>query len=340
MIPAPSEMQGDSRADALARGNAPASNPPSIEYAALELAPLSELLASHMKDGAPSTVQNMVDVVRAMLTPLLRDGATKEAIDLVAAVLEQPRFWPSMFGRNMVSGRQVTAIAQAAARRARGAPFAYAVRTSAYRYLTLTVDERVLIPRQETEMLVDLILATPQGAAGGTVADIGTGSGAIALALASEGRFDRIIATDVSTDALDVAMENARRLSGSLKAVVEFRVGDALAPLSGDMVDVLVSNPPYIAFAELPELPATVRDWEPPQALVCPDDGLAVTQAVVRGAAAVIRAGGLLAFEVDSRRAHRVAEMVEATASFGNIRVIQDLTARERFVLATRLTFD
>ena len=340
MIPAPSDMRDDTRADSSARGNAAAPNPSSLGYGALEQTPLCDVLASNMKNRAPSSVQDMVEVVRLVLTPLLRDGATKEALDLVAAVLEQPRFWPSLFGRNMISEGQVTAIVQAAARRARGAPFAYAVRTSAYRYLTLIVDERVLIPRQETEMLVDLILATPQGAAGGTVADIGTGSGAIALALASEGRFDRIIATDVSTDALDVAVENAHRLSRSLKAVVEFRVGAALAPLSGDVVDVLVCNPPYIAFAEVPELPATVRDWEPPQALVCPDDGLAVTQAVATGAAVVIRAGGLLAFEVDSRRAHRVAAMVEATGSFGDIRVIQDFTGRERFVLATRLTID
>lgn len=337
MIPAHSDMQGVTGADALARSTTSTPNPPLPEYALLERAPLSDLLASHMKGGEPSTVRSMIDSVRRVLTPPLGDRAHAEAIDLVAAVLEQPRFWPSLFGRNMVTGGQATAIAEAAARRARGTPFAYAVRKAAYRYLTLMVDERVLIPRQETEMLVDLILATPRGAAGGTAADIGTGSGAIALALASEGRFDRIIATDLSNDALDVAVENARRLSGSLKAIVEFRVGDALAPMSGDLVDVLVSNPPYISFAELPELPATVRDWEPTHALVCPDDGLAVTHSVVRGASAVVRSGGLLAFEVDSRRAFRVAEMVEATGSFGDVRVIQDLTGRDRFVLATRL---
>ena len=295
---------------------------------------------THQIDLAPTTVDSMVGLVRHALFPLYRELADVEARDLVAAVLDQPRFWPSMFRDTVLSDRQAADIALAASKRSAGAPFAYAVGKAAFRHLTLVVDERVLIPRPETELLVDLILRTPQGAGGGTAVDIGTGSGAIGLALATEGTFVRVIATDLSRDALDIATENARRLSGDLGARVEFLAGDALSPILGQLVDVLVSNPPYIAYAELTDLPANVRDWEPPSALVCPDDGLAVTQSIVNGAATVLRPGGLLAFEVDSRRAHRVAEMIRRTEDFEDIRVLQDLTGRDRFVLASRLTND
>ncbi|HEX4934759.1 MAG TPA: HemK family protein methyltransferase, partial [Gemmatimonadaceae bacterium] len=173
---------------------------------------------------------------------------------------------------------------------------------------------------------------------GGTAVDVGTGSGAIALALASEGNFGRVVATDVSTDALAVARANAARCASALTGRVEFRAGDAVAPvqdLAGE-VDVIVSNPPYIAFAEARELPASVRDWEPPQALVCPDDGLEVSRRIVSGGGALLRPGGLLAFETDSRRAGRLADLVRADGAYVDVRVLPDLTGRDRFVLATR----
>jgi release factor glutamine methyltransferase len=290
--------------------------------------------------GAEATVAEVWGEVASRLRPLLGDAAEGEARDLIAAVMEQPRFWPSLAGGVALNADVVARIAGAAERRARGAPFAYAVRSAAFRHLTLGVDERVLIPRPETEHLIDLILATPQGRRGGMAVDVGTGSGAIALALASEGAFARVIATDISGDALAVAKENAARLRPALRAAVEFLAGDALAPLRGltESVDVLVSNPPYIAFAEALELPPSVRDWEPPQALVCPDDGLAVTRAVIAGGGELLRAGGLLAFETDSRRAGRVAELVGADGAYEDVRVMHDLTGRERFVLATRRT--
>lgn len=290
-------------------------------------------------EATATTVADALVRVARQLRAALGDAAESEARELVAAVMHQPRFWPSTAAGTVLAPRDVVAIDEAAARRAAGAPLAYAVRSAPFRRLTLHVDERVLIPRPETEYLVDRILATPQGAAGGTAVDIGTGSGAIALALATEGTFDRVVASDVSSDALDVARENARRYQGTMFGTVEWRVGDALAPL-GDLsnaVDVLVSNPPYIAFAEVADLPQLVRNWEPPQALACPDHGLAVTRSIVNGAGMLLRSGGLLAFETDSRRAGQVADLVVGEGSFGDVRVLCDLTGRERFVFATRL---
>ena len=125
------------------------------------------------------------------------NDAPREAADIVAAILDAPRFWVSVNGDATIAPDDAARMRAAAAKRARGAPFAYAVGRAAFRHLTLLVDERVLIPRQETEQLVQVVLDEMASTPGGTAVDLGTGSGAIALSLAEEGHFDRIIATDV-----------------------------------------------------------------------------------------------------------------------------------------------
>ena len=261
--------------------------------------------------------------------------ARDEARDIVAAVLDVPRFWPSANKGALVDATAADEARRAAAARARGAPFAYAVGRAAFRHLTLAVDDRVLIPRQETEMLVDLVLQAEEGGRG-TLADVGTGSGAIALALATEGDFERVIATDVSRGALEVAERNAAFVRDELRSPVEFLHGSLLAPLAGLRVRALVSNPPYIAFSEVEELPASVRDWEPPLALLSADEGMATTRVIVRDAPSVLESGGLLALEVDTRRASLVAEALASNGSYRDVAVHLDLTGRERFVLARR----
>lgn len=264
-------------------------------------------------------------------------GYKIESRDLVSAILDKPRFWPSLHREDRVSPEIAARARQAAMRRVQGAPFAYAVGRSSFRHLTLRVDERVLIPRCETEQLVEIVLRSRQGRAGGVAADVGTGSGAVALALATEGRFSRVIATDISSDSLAVARENVLSLGNKLRIPVELRAGDALAPLAGERIDVLVSNPPYISFLELKELPSLVRDWEPPHALTCAEGGLAIARAIIEGARHVLRPGGLLALEVDSRRAGDTAAIARACGDYDDVRVERDLAGRDRVVLATRL---
>ena len=261
--------------------------------------------------------------------------ARDEARDIVAAVLDVPRFWPSANTGALIDATAVEEARNAAAARARGAPFAYAVGRAAFRHLTLAVDDRVLIPRQETEVLVDLVLQAEEGGKG-TLVDVGTGSGAIALALATEGNFDRVIATDVSLGALDVAARNAAFVRDDLRAPIEFLHGSLLAPVAGLRVRALVSNPPYIAFSEFEELPASVRNWEPTLALLSGDEGLATTRIIIRDAPTVLEHGGLLGLEVDTRRASLVAEALASNASYQDVAVHLDLTGRERFVLARR----
>ena len=289
----------------------------------------------------PDSVGALVDE----LATLLNDGAFNlrdaqlEAREIVAALYDVPRFWPAANMHVNVEREMWPRARDAARKRARGAPLAYAVGHASFRHLTLDVDERVLIPRPETEVLVDLVLERARPDAD-LVVDVGTGSGAIALSLASEGSFKEVIGTDVSLDALAVADANARllRARGALRARVSFEHGSLLAPLQvhRQRANIVVSNPPYIAYDESRELPRDVRDWEPPLALFSGGQGLEVSARLVREAAAVLIEGGLLALEVDARRASLVAECMARDARYRDIGVHLDLTGRERFVLAVR----
>ena len=283
-------------------------------------------------------VGTMGDLLAGCVAMLESEGVSepeREAREIVAAVLNVPKFWAAANTIADASPDVARAVIRAAMKRAAGAPLAYAVSRASFRHLTLEVDERVLIPRVETEVLVERVLERCDSGTR-TIADIGTGSGAIALSLAFEREFERVFATDISRDALLVAKANAVSLADVLKATVEFRHGSLLAPLEGKRMDAIVCNPPYISFAEIADLPPDVRDWEPSLALVCPDDGLAVTRDLVRHAPASLGRGGLLALEVDTRRAGMVAEMIAVDGRYGDIEVLLDLTGRERFVFARR----
>ena len=283
-----------------------------------------------------STVSMLLEEIAATLQ---RGGVSEpaaEAREIVAALYDVPRFWPMLNGAAEVDPATRARAQTAVRKRAQGAPLAYAVGRASFRHLTLDVDERVLIPRPETELLVDLVLEAIGPEAGGVAMDVGTGSGAIAIALASEGSFSRVYATDISRDALAVAACNVEVCAASLRAPLELVHGSLLGPLLDVRARVVVSNPPYIALGEAPSLPASVRDWEPAVALYSGSDGMAATARLVREAADVLVPGGLLAFEVDLRRASLAAELVSRERRFGDVRVHLDLTGRERFVLARR----
>jgi release factor glutamine methyltransferase len=297
-----------------------------------------------IKSGTPffpttlpiGTIGDLLAGCTAMLQSEGVVDAQREAREIVAAVLDVPKFWAAANAVADATPQVARSVIRAAMKRAGGMPLAYAVGRASFRHLTLKVDERVLIPRVETEVLVDRVLerCTPKTR---TIVDIGTGSGAIALSLAFEGEFDRVLATDVSLDAVNVAAANAASLSEGLKSPVEFRSGSLLAPLRGEKLDAIVCNPPYISFAEITELPADVRDWEPSLALLCAQDGLSVTRELVAQAPDGLVRGGFLAIEVDTVRAGMVAEMIAVDGRYSEIEVLLDLTGRERFVFARRV---
>ena len=281
------------------------------------------------------TIGDLLAGCTAMLESVGVSDPQREARDIVAAVLDVPRFWAAANSVADASPDVALSVIRAAMTRATGAPLAYAVGRASFRHLTLEVDERVLIPRVETEVLVERVLERCTRRTR-RVADVGTGSGAIALSLAFEREFELVIATDISLDAIDVASANAAALSSSIKSPVELRRGSLLAPLAGEKLGAIVCNPPYVSFAEIAELPSDVRDWEPSLALLCPDEGLSVTRELIRGAPSVLEHGGFLALEVDTRRAGTVAEMVAVDGRYSGVEVLLDLTGRERFVFATR----
>lgn len=284
--------------------------------------------------GRRTTVGELHDELAALLAGHGVPPARADARDLIAAMLDKPKFWPTANQTLELDPATTAAIQAAGANMARGMPMQYAVGRAAFRHLELNVDPRVLIPRPETEMLVELVLGL--AGQGGTAADVGTGSGAIALALAAEGKFERIIATDLSEDALTVARGNLAAVPPEKRALVEFRQGDLLEPLSGGLLRAIVSNPPYISLSEKGDLPADVRDWEPPLALFSGEDGMAAIRGIVRDAAALLESGGLLAIEIDSRRAALARESAETDTRFRDVEIRTDLTGRERFLVARR----
>jgi release factor glutamine methyltransferase len=262
--------------------------------------------------------------------------AAREARELLAALHDVPRHWPTLEQDSPVSDGDRDRALRAAARRAKGAPMQYAAGQAAFRHLTLDVDERVLIPRPETERLVDLVLDALRDWPGGVLVDVGTGTGAIALALASEGHAERVIGTDVSLDALAVARGNVARCAPLLRAPVELRAGSLLGAVHERPIRAVVSNPPYISWHERDALPPSVRDWEPAVALFSEGDGLTTTVRLVQEAGAALEPHGLLALEADARRASVVAEVVATHGAYDGVQVVLDLTGRERFVVARR----
>lgn len=281
----------------------------------------------------------------AVSVALVREGnppARSIARDLIAAVLDKPKFWPTANPDFELTEAQAEAIRAAAEKLKAGMPLQYATGKAPFRHLTLRVTPDTLIPRPETELLVDLVLAAQRGGKG-TVVDVGTGTGAIALALAAEGSFDKVIAIDISQKALEVARSNLTAIPEDRRARVQFLHGDLLAPLlsagtpeNRPQVEVVVSNPPYISPVELRDLPPLVRDWEPHLALFADDNGMAAIRALVPQAAELLMPGGLLAMEVDARRADLAAEAVSADGRFTDVEQRLDLTGRPRMVVARR----
>ncbi len=230
------------------------------------------------------------------------------------------------FDRPLNEG-ELAAYRDLVARRARSEPVAYILGEWGFRRLTLKVDRRALIPRPETEIVVERCLALLDGRDAPRVLDVGVGTGAIALALLDEHPGARVTALDVSGDALALARENAERLGLELE-LLERDVRDGLP---GGPYDLVVSNPPYVEAGELPGLMPDVRDWEPHAALV----GAGATEAVARAALDVLAPGGALVLEVGDGQAPAAAALLERLGYTG-VTVTRDLAGRERVVEGTR----
>ena len=213
----------------------------------------------------------------------------------------------------------------------RGVPLAYAVGSVGFRTLALAIDPRALIPRPETEGLVELVLGR---CSTGLVADIGTGCGCIALSLAVEGHFDKVVAVERSPAAAALARENVKRIAPSTP--VEVRVGNLLAPLAdkAERFRAILSNPPYLSSADHAHLDTSVAAFEPREALVSGSDGLDATRELFAAAGALLQPGGLLALEIDERRADAVRNVGRR---FGwNVEIYDDVFGCPRYALSIK----
>ena len=221
-------------------------------------------------------------------------------------------------------------------RRLKREPLQYILGETEFMGLVFEVSPMVLIPRPDTETLVEAILDLEEERGEPVplrVADVGTGSGAIAISLAKSLPYMTVLATDISPEAIAIASANARRLE--VEGQVRFRQGDGLAALDGTF-HYLVSNPPYIAEGDLPDLEPEVRDYEPICALTPGEDPLRWFRTFANEGAQYVEPGGWLALEVGAGQSRAVGEMIEQAGHWDELVIKHDIGRIERVVLARR----
>jgi len=281
-----------------------------------------------------STVRTVLDVVNLAAGHLKASGVPGPRLDaevLLGHVLGLERIQLYVQHDRPLTRQELDAYRSAIARRARREPVAYITGEREFYGRAFAVDRRVLVPRPETEHLVEAALeglrsAFPR-AERFNVADVGTGSGAIAVTLACEDERVWAIATDISEGALEVAKINAER--HGVRSRVALRRGDLFSPLAGERFHAVVSNPPYIPEAVYPTLAPEVRVFEPRTALVGGRDGLDVIRALIEGASHHLVPGGFLAMEIGHDQGEAVRRIARARG-LENVRILPDLAGRDR----------
>lgn len=219
--------------------------------------------------------------------------------------------------------------------RARRVPLAYLTGEKEFWSLPLLVSPGVLIPRPETEVLVEAVIEALDGRGSPLIADVGTGSGAIAVALAASVRASTVWATDSSPDALEIARANARR--HGVDGRIRLAWGNLLEPLRGEApFDAIVSNPPYVTTADHRRLQPEVRCFEPPRALIGGRDGLHHVRRLIRQARAVLGPGGILACEIGHGQRPVVDRLLACAGTWERWHWVRDLAGMDRVFVATR----
>ncbi len=293
------------------------------------------------RSGGSQKAWTVLDVIRWCARYLGEKGVPEPRLDaerMLAHALRLTRLQLYLQYDRPLASTELAAFKAYLRRRARREPLQYILGRASFRELEIRVDRRVLIPRHETEGLVEEILrwARAGGRTNLRALDVGTGSGAVALSLLTEGPFDSVVATDRSPKALEVAGENAG-LSG-LSARLDLREGDLFDPVRpGERFDVVVSNPPYVTEAEFSnELEPEVAQWEPREALVAGSTGLEVIRRLVEGAPGILRSGGLLALEIGASQGAAARSVALQVAGLSEPIITKDLSRRDRYLLAVR----
>jgi len=250
---------------------------------------------------------------------------------LLGHVLGKPRSWLFAHGDELLSAGMAERFGALIARRIAGEPVAYLIRRRGFWRFDLQVSPATLIPRPETELLVELALTRVPEDRAWRIADLGTGSGAIALAVAYERPRAQVIATDMSVEALAVSRANADSLR---LGNVEFRQGDWFGPLAGERFDLIASNPPYIADDDAHLGEGDLR-YEPRSALASGADGLDAIRSIVHAAPAHLHPGGWLLLEHGWEQGEAVRSLL-SQAGFVDVATERDLEARDRVTLGRK----
>ena len=275
--------------------------------------------------GSPLAFASVETALRAAQMELIgSDTPQLDAEVLLAFVTKRTRTQLRSAPEHLLTDDEYDRFRRLTARRTRGEPIAYLSGTREFWSLTLHVDATVLVPRPETELLVEraLLHMTNPGA---RILDLGTGSGAIALAIASERPASDVLATDASSAALEVAQRNARELGLSR---VRFQLSDWFGNLGNEQFDIVVSNPPYIAAGD-PQLAADVLAYEPRQALIAGTAGLEAIAVIITTAPRHLQQGGWLIIEHGIHQAPDVRRLLEQVG-FISVASHADLAGIER----------
>jgi len=259
------------------------------------------------------------------------DSARLDAELLLAVALNKPRTWLYTWPEHIPSLPEQHKYLDLLRRRQDGEPIAYLIHRREFYGLELKINHHVLIPRPETETLVECVLQAATGTAQMRIADLGTGSGAVALALAHTMPQARVVATDISGEALTLARENAAALGIDN---ISFVQGSWLEPLADMTFDIIASNPPYID-AQDPHLSEGDVRFEPVPALVSPENGLADIRQIAETGMPNLAKGGRLFFEHGYAQGEAVRAIFSAYG-YGDISTVQDLSGQDRVTMGRK----
>lgn len=282
---------------------------------------------------------NISNILKEAVTVLESCGLTNPRLDaevILASLLRKDRAELYSHPEMVLSESELVDFRQQIKRRKIREPVAYIVGRKEFWSLTFEVNRHVLVPRPETEILVEEVLRVcrKEGRENPSILEIGTGCGAISVALVSELKKAQIVATDFSQEAIAVALRNA--LINSMEKQISFLSGNLFQTVSGRF-DFIVSNPPYISKEEYDRLPLEVRGFEPESALLAGTEGTEIHREIIQGGASFLKARGWLLMEIGAGRKDRIENMLKESHLYDNIAFREDYAGIDRVAIARRV---
>ena len=279
---------------------------------------------------------NRIDTLLGNATTRLADVSDSARLDaelLLCRCIDMPRSYLFAHPEDTLDEAACERLNLLLERRLSGEPMAYITGIREFWSMELIVSPATLVPRPETELLVDLALRQIPRETKCQVLDLGTGSGAVAVAIAKERPLCQITAVDLSAAALDVAKENVRQQNLGNVTCIE---GDWVQPVAGQQFDIVVSNPPYVSEAEYAELDKNVRDYEPREALIAGPKGLDIYERLLNQIEPFLKPDAALMLEIGYQQGPDIATMLEASGLFSTIQIHKDSQTHDRLAIGLR----